>query len=258
MTVADVSAATSPLGATGAVRRLFLVWQNPQTRRFAPVGVLERQPEGSFLFRYIRQALETPGFRPLVAFPELNGAYRSEGLPAFFENRIMSSRRPDFSEWVEALDLDPDTAGPMELLARAGGSRATDTFNLVAEPEVDASGRATLLFLAHGVRHLDGATNRIERLSAGDELHLRLEPTNPMNERALLVDDQGGEPVGYVPDWMLECVHDLLAADSNARVSVEHVNGPAAPNHLRLLCRLEAVLPSGYRPFTGPQYDYLS
>jgi hypothetical protein len=243
-------------GSTG--RRIFLVWQNPQTRHFAPVGALTHADDGSFIFRYIERARHVEGFRPLVAFPSLDRIYRSESLPAFFENRFMSSRRPEYRGWVQALDLDADLATPFEVLARTGGGRATDTFNLVAEPEIGPTGDAILVFLAHGVRYVDGAEERITHLHAGDQLFLRPEVTNPVNARALFIDAEREAPVGYVPDWMLDCVHDLREGDPGLRVTVEQVNGPDSPHHLRLLCRLEAHLPPGYRPFNAPDFEYIA
>jgi hypothetical protein len=63
---------------------------------------------------------------------------------------------------------------------------------------------------------------------------------------------------GYVPDWMLDCVYDLADHDPSLRVTVEQVNGPESPQHLRLLCRLQAHLSGRYRPFSTPDFDYIS
>jgi len=35
---------------------------------------------------------------------------------------------------------------------------------------------------------------------------------------------------------------------------VEHVNGPEAPAHLRLLVRLDGSAPGGYEPMSGPEW----
>jgi HIRAN domain-containing protein len=243
--------------ATETARRLLLVWQDPATRAFNPVGALVRDPDGSFVFRYIRRALRLPAFLPLASFPQLDGIYRFADLPPFFENRVMSPRRPDYPDYLRALDLSLEQATPFEVLARTGGSRVTDTFHVVAEPAADRDGRVRTLFLAHGVRHVDGADEVIARLRPGDPLTLRPEPDNNHNSRALLIDAEAGGAVGYVPDWMLDIVRRMTDIDPDYRLSVEVANGPETPAHLRLLCRLEATLPDGWAPPPDPDFDYL-
>lgn len=83
---------------------------------------------------------------------------------------------------------------------------------------------------------------------------LRHEPTNPVNDQALLLDAADGEPVGYVPDLLLGYVHRLLAY-RGVEVRVDRVNPPPAPMSLRLLCRLSGPWPPGPQPFTGPDFE---
>jgi hypothetical protein len=238
-------------------RRLLLVWQDPATRSFDPVGALVRDADGSFVFRYIRRAAGLRAFRPLASFPQLDGIYRFADLPPFFENRVMSPRRPDYPEYVRALHLSVGEATPFEMLARTGGSRATDTFHVVAEPTTDPDGRVRTVFLAHGVRYIEGASERISRLNPGDTLTLRPEPDNVHNARALLIDVHAGEAVGYVPNWMLDVVGRLAEDDPDHRLTVELANGPDTPAHLRLLCRLEATLPAGWDSPRDPDFEYI-
>jgi hypothetical protein len=113
------------------------------------------------------------------------------------------------------------------------------------------------LFLAHGVRHLTGAGERISALSSGDRLQLRAEPGNAYNSRALLIDTGAGRAVGWVPDWMLDPVHRMVDADPDHRLTVELANGPDTPPHLRLLCRLEARLPEGGDTPPDPDFEYV-
>ncbi|HST67934.1 MAG TPA: hypothetical protein VLM05_22380 [Mycobacteriales bacterium] len=243
---------------TPTARRLLLVWQDPDTRAFVPVGALTAEPDDSFTFRYLRRAERHDSFRPLASFPRLREIYRFVDLPPFFGNRVMSPRRPDYPDHLRALSLTEDTATPFEMLARTGGARATDTFHVVAEPAVEADGLVRTRFLAHGVRHIDGAGQRIERLSSGDRLRLRPDTANAVNPQALLVDAVAGEPVGWVPDWMLDTVRRLTAADPSYDLTVDVANGPAAPAHLRLLCLLTArVGTNGLLP-RDPDLDYIA
>jgi hypothetical protein len=226
-------------------RRLFVVWQNPETRQFVHVAHLDVQADGQYVFEYEPDAEQAPGFDGFAAFPDLHHRYRSDRLFPFFTNRVLSPRRPEYETYLDALDITDDEQAPVELLARSGGTRATDTVHIVPEPRTEADGRQVLLFLASGMRHLESARERISQLSAGDELLLRPEPDNPVNPNALLLDNATGEPVGWVPDYLLDLVCGYRARGP-VQVFVERANGPDAPPHLRLLCRLEAQpSPSG-------------
>ena len=92
------------------------------------------------------------------------------------------------------------------------------------------------------MRHIQGAHSRLASLNEGQELCLRDEPDNCVNARAIFIDVRDGEPVGYVPDWLVEDLHSLRALATDFRVRVERVN-PDAPSNLQLLCRIEAAVP---------------
>jgi hypothetical protein len=218
------------------------------------IGCLAAMPDGSWSFWYVRSALQTPDFRPLAHFPLLDREYQSSEIFPIFANRLMSPRRPDYGEFLATLDLGRD-ATPFDILARSTGDRATDSIRLHPEPDIDPNtGLTTCRFLAHGIRHIDGAAERVEQLASGDRLTLRPEPDNPVNARALLLDAEHGKPVGYVPDLLLGYVHRMLKY-RYVDVRVDRVNPPPAPVSLRLLCHLEGFWPSGPAPFTGPDFE---
>lgn len=221
-----------------SIRRLLVVWQDPASRRFIRVGRLDELEDGRYAFRYLAEA-RTEDFSPLVQFPDLDALYVSDSLPAFFSNRVMSRQRAsygDFREWLGLTVEGQDT--PIEVLARTGGPRATDTFHIVDDLR-QLGDRRVSRFFASGVRHLKGADEQLAKMEAGHRLCLRTEPDNPANKRALLIDAEAGTPVGYVPDWLVNEVHDLRDSGYELDVVAERIN-PTAPAHLRLLCRLEA------------------
>src|SRR4051812_48498241 len=117
---------------------LFVTWQDRVSRKIFPVGRLVRllEPAGAYEFAYIAGAkeAESAGFVPFLAFPSLAAVYRSHELPPFFANRIMPAGRPDYAKFVQRLALVPDAADPHTILARSGGVRATDCFEVFAEP----------------------------------------------------------------------------------------------------------------------------
>jgi hypothetical protein len=228
-------------GAVDAPRRFFVVWQNPETREFHRVGRLEAWPDNSCRFAYASDVRAVPGFRPFAAFPEMEHEYVAERLFPFFANRVMSARRPDFEAYLTLLGLGPQEWTPLEVLARSAGERATDTVQVVAELQTDAHGRLSTVFPASGVRHVEGADERIAHLARGQELFIRCEPDNPWDPRSLLLDVATSEPVGWVPAYLLDEVHKYREEARQFRVTVEQANGPEAPWHLRLLCRLVII-----------------
>jgi hypothetical protein len=236
----DVLASSAPTGVETA-RRLLLIWQNPETRRLIRVGELDQLVDGHFAFRYLPEARE-PGFSPLVQFPNLDRLYPSPQLPAFFANRVMSRARGRYGEFRHWIGLEGEGSDtPFEVLIRTGAPRATDTFHVVDDLTVDHDGRVVSRFLASGVRHIPGAHERLASLVEGQALCLRDDPDNRVNARAILIDARVGEPVGYVPDWLVEDVHRLRDDASEFLVFAERVN-PDASSHLKLLCRIEAVV----------------
>jgi hypothetical protein len=205
---------------------------------------------------YLKGALGEPDFQPLVAFPDLYRRYESEELFPFFANRVLSQDRPDWPTLARALDL-PDDTDPVFVLAETGGRRATDTFEVFCPPRRDeATGRCKLRFLARGIRHLPGAEDRIERLSAGDRLEVVRDVMNEETSRArLLVRDAIGE-VGWIPDLLLDTFDSLdTACGDDIVVRVVKVNGREVPARARLLCDLDACSPGGSELPAGPAFQ---
>lgn len=253
MTVDEVgvllpSAASEP---SGAQARLIVAWQHLETRLISAVGVLEAGPDPGYWFRYLRRAAEVRAFQPFLGFPDLTAVYESARLFPFFAQRIMSDRRPDFSLFLRQLHLDED-ASPWEQMARSEGRRTGDTVQLFPVPVVRPDGSTTCRFLVHGIRHV--CSGVLPQLRAGDALTVLPEPSNPVNPDAVLVCSAAGERLGYVPDMLLDHLH-VVARAGEFELVVEHVNGPEAPPHLRLLARLEGMTPPGYRPMTGPDWE---
>ncbi|MFF2087489.1 HIRAN domain-containing protein [Nocardia sp. NPDC058176] len=238
--VTDALSRAVPAFDARVSRRLFLIWQNPASRQFVRVGMLSELSDGRYAFEYTDQVHSAEGFFPLTQFPELDGTYVSNGLPAFFVNRLMSRKRDSFPAYLHRLGIDsPELDTPMELLARTGGPRATDTFHLVSDLMASSDGVVTSRFLASGVRHVDVDGLRLACVEDGQQLHLRPAPDNPVNARAQLICVESGEAVGYVPDWLLADLEELQARSSEFKIFAERVSPEAQP-HLRLLCRVEA------------------
>jgi hypothetical protein len=245
-------------------RRLVVAWQHPESRLISPVGFLSYD-EHSYRFAYIRHALDVTDFQPLLGFPDLHRSYDSEDLFPLFAQRAMDPRRRDYHRYLTRLGLDEE-AGPLEQIARSQGRRQGDSIQLLPEPEVSGD-QLTFLFLVNGTRHVlepmilkgrdvhvsnEALENVLAQLRPADPLALVPQPENPVNDLAVVVTGLS-VPLGWVPDLLLEDLHELLERTSVA-VKVEHVNGPEAPWHLRVLARLQATRVGTFRFFTGERW----
>lgn len=239
--------------ATASLRHVdrLLVTQRGEDRLYRPIGFLDYNGE-HYAFAYLRSAVAQAWFRPLPGLSHVGTPYRSDQLFPLFRERVPSPRRPDYAATMQALDL-PNGAEPFEVLARSGGHRAGDSIEVLPVPTPDERGGVTMWFFAHGVRHMSlDAQRAIATLRRGERLHLLDEPSNAVNDRALLVTDAGALALGYVPDPLVEFVHDVRAREHD--LAVERANGVDVPYHHRLLIRLDGSVADGHVPFTGPAW----
>jgi hypothetical protein len=222
-------------------RRLLVVWRNPVTRTFATVAQLNQLDDGRFVFNYMDNAQVEDGFFPLDEYPDIKTTYLSDSLPVFFANRVMSSGRGSYAEYLDRLGIASFASSeiPMEVLVRTGAGRATDTFHVVEAP-VNEADRFESRFFVSGIAHIDGAVEIVRSLRSGASLALRAEPGNEANSRAVLLDADEGRPIGWVPDWLCDQVRTLMDDGFELRASVEQVN-ETAPLRLQVLCRIDAI-----------------
>jgi transcriptional regulator with XRE-family HTH domain len=222
-------------------RRSFrVIWQDADSRALVHVGWLEYTGSG-FEFSYTDEARRHERFAPFPAFPMLDESYRSAELFPYFAVRLISAADPNYKAVLDAIGLSGRNAAPAELLA-LGPDPQHDTIQVVPEPTEAADGTVLRTFLVSGFRYADdlteGTASRVvTQLDRGAQLELMPEPTNPQNPRAIQLAARG-TPVGWLPDYLIEEVHAYLTAGRSVEVAVERANGPDAPSHVRLQCRL--------------------
>lgn len=249
-----VQRASSPRGwdAGRSGGRLIVAWQHPERRLISPVGRLEHRSASEYVFRYLRRAPDVAGFRPFLSFPTWERTYVAAALFPMFAQRIMSPRRPDYGEFLRQLDLDAD-ASPWEQLARSEGRSRGDTVQVFPVPVVENDGTSSCRFLVHGLRHVLGVVR--PPVAPGDQLRLKDDPENDFNPAAVGVWSAAGQALGYVPDLLLDHLTALRNSGAPVNLVVEHVNGPDAPAHLRLLARLDGQVPPAYQPMAGSGWE---
>jgi hypothetical protein len=239
-------------------RRLILNWRHEPSNASIPVAELLAGPSDvpRYEFGYVQgvRRARLLGFQPFLAFPELHRRYAGTQLFPFFRNRVLSRTRPDYASYVETLGLSVKTADVVDLLGRSEGRRRTDGVEMALVPERDLrTGEYVTRFLLRGVRHLAAAEAVISRLGSGNELESVSVPKGSHKHRTRSLYFKG-EAIGRVADYLLADLDALEAADAAPQFIVERVNPPPHPAHHRVLVRIEAPWPTGFKPFSGPEF----
>jgi hypothetical protein len=260
---------TPAQGQSATPMRLVVAWQHPDGGLIEPVGFVSYDGR-LYRFAYISNALTLEGFQPLLGFDDLRKEYVSEQLFPLFAQRAMDARRPDYPRYVASLGLSGEPE-PWVQIARSQGLRRGDTLQLVPEPVI-RRGALDYPFLVNGIRHVheeplhfesgdmqvsrDEVEAALQNLKPHSRLELVPEPRNPVNPCAIIVASSA-VPVGWVPDLLAGDIRRLMK-NTALHIAAEHVNGPEAPSHLRLLARLKASPPSDFQFFAGEKWKLLA
>ena len=251
--------------SAAAPQSLFVTWQDPETHRYWPVGRLRAFGPNTaerFEFVYLGGAYEArqSGFHGFIGFPDFERVYRDDVLFPLFANRVMNRRRPDFGEYVNRLDLDPNDADDLDILARSGGRRNTDSIEVFPAPDLHRDGCYITWFLVHGVRHSDPDLQRLlhEKLREDEPLYLQADFQNLADAQALSLRTAAKLHVGYLPRYLVPDAWELFAGQEvcgwNIEVTVAQINPPPAPIQQRVLCRMMACWPDGFEPYASKTY----
>lgn len=243
------------------MKTLFLAWQDSESGSWFAIGRLTFNGK-EYQFNYTNGVLEAKlkcGFEPLPSFPDFSKVYISQKLFPLFSNRVMPRSRPDYHEFVQWLNIPKYEDDPIALLARSGGKRVTDQFEVFPCPEPDENGRYCIHFFAHGLRHLPKpAIERINGLEVGELLYLAHEFQNRYDSSALLLCTEDRWIVGYCPRYLCGDFFQLIWQHRElVRVEVDRLNQPPTPLQFRLLCKMTADW-RDFRPFSSPMYQPVS
>lgn len=240
------------------MRKLFLTWQDSKSRNWYPIGQLTWDGD-VFRFFYIKGALSAhneAGFRPPVSFLNFHEIYESSELFPMFANRVMPASRPEYKQTIEWLSLPESANDPLAFMARSGGAKVNDKFEIFCYPELDSNSNYNLHFFAHGLRYLpQGSIERIKQMQRGEQIQVAFDFQNAFEPNALQLHTPDNHIVGYCPRYLLDDVHTTLRQDRNINVYTERVNDDNAPLQFRLLCRLVMPQVTGFLPFSGNDYQ---
>ena len=243
---------------TALESKLYVTWRHPEGR-IHPVGLLTRSVLNgweSYRFVYLKASESLEGFTYLPGLPDLHRVYRSEKLFPVFRNRQMPRRRTDYPKYVNSLGLDTESH-PFEVMARNEGRKLTDRIEVFTPPTRTDDAELTTLFFARGIRYLEGASEAVTAVQSGDLLTLVDDPDNATNPLAIRLAIPEGNPVGWVPDYLVDTVHELRhrTGEETLSITAEHVNPPEVAPSMRLICRLSAPWPDNYQPLSDPAFE---
>ena len=236
---------------------LFLAWQDKkeESRQWFPIGRLDAELFG-YRFCYLHgaeRAADEAGFAALIEFPDLYRPYTSQELFPLFQNRVITRARPDFTDYLDRLDL-PEGANPFEILSVNGGSRITDSYEVFPKLVKDENGWFTCRFFLHGWRHVNAyAQDRIAMLKPKDPLYVTLELGNPATGLAVQIQTQDYFMIGWTPRYL---VADLAAAMTDSPQYSAHVvriNPLPAPSRQRVLIEMRGRW-SEHRPMESEDF----
>jgi hypothetical protein len=243
------------------LKTLFLAWQDPHSRTWFPIGKLIQEHK-VYQFNYLQGALKArdkAGFEPIVSFPQFDHCYRSSDLFPLFANRLLRPSRPEFKDFVQWLNLPEQADNPIVLLARSGGKRKTDNFEVFPSPERDAAGNYHIHFFTHGLRYFPLEDQQyVQTLQPGTPLLLTHDIQNPVDSRALVLRTEDHHQAGYCPQYLTQDFFELVCKfPERVKVTIERVNPPPTPLQFRLLCNLTATWTDDFEPFSSPIYQVI-
>jgi hypothetical protein len=248
------------------MKTLFLAWQDHVSRTWFPIGKLTYDGQ-KYYFGYTQgalQAQETANFRPLMAFPDLHESYTSIELFWPFANRLLNKSRPEYPEFIEWLNLDPNgspsSIDPITLLGLSGGKRVTDSLEVFPMPELNNVGEYQIHFFTNGLRHCPpSAQQRAAECGVGEQLMLVHDLQNEHDPNALMLRTFDRHIVGFCPRYLVKDFHQLIDQQFQAvKVVVERVNSAPTPLQFRLLCKLTAQCRQNFQPFSSDEYQLLA
>lgn len=219
---------------------IYLVWQDPSTRRRMVVGKLERGNGYTFTYEQDYEKAMEHGWDMLKSFPEKK-VYHSEKMFPAFSSRLPDPKRRDIDTILQEYEID--YYDEYELLKKTGARLPIDSYEFV-DPIFPEDEVVVREFYISGVRHSDicdgSECASMQPVNVGDELTLEMEPDNSEDENAVKICTSGGIKVGYIPRYYSEAVTGRLKKGLTYRCKVLDV---ACEKNCRECLRVELQMP---------------
>jgi len=237
-------------------KKLVLAWRNPEVRTWIPVGILEKIDE-KYCFHYTNGA-KANNFIAFGQMQDKSQKYISDSLFPIFKNRLLAKSRPEYSDFLNWLDINVEDNDEILELSRSRGIRATDELQLFPVPEKNQEGKYEVIFFSHGISHIsESYIKRLSNLKKGDNLLIMQDIQNETDDLALTLrtKEDPVELMGYCPSFFVKDFNKLLDENGkkNVNVTVQKINEDA-PLQLKLLCKLITIWPESFNPFDEEEF----
>jgi hypothetical protein len=185
----------------------------------------------------------------------------SEELFPFFKNRLLSKNRPEYTKFIQWMELNNDTHDCFDILTLTEGKRETDTIEIFVCPQ-KINNNFIVKFFTHGVRHTHSANiEGLELVKNGTKIFLTHDFQNNYDSNAFLI--RTDDPIvllGYLPRYLstdISTSKNIMGIESkDIFVRLLKVNDQA-PLAYRFLCELEAPWLDNFNPCTSEEYQLL-
>ena len=123
------------MGGAGRMNSLYIIWNNPKTKKSYKIGLLSRNNNYySFSYGYqINEAIKE-GFVPFICFDDINKTYNSKKMFPMFSSRLPSKRRKDIRSILDKYGLQE--YDEFLLLQKSGGKLPIDNLEFKSEGDI--------------------------------------------------------------------------------------------------------------------------
>lgn len=227
---------------------VYVSWQNPESRIWNIVGRLLRK-EKSYIFNYTKGVKKSEIFQPFSGMEDLKSEYHSEDLFPFFSNRILSTKRPEYKEYISWLGLNESNADALKILTRSEGTRGTDNYQVIKKFSWDSEGNFKHSFFSHGLRHLHPSAKEVViNSNIGDGVFLCLDKQNIFDKDAVLIrTDNPKHLIGYVPKFLSSCIAKIISNEENSINAIIKNISKDAPLAYLLRCEISGLISKNTR-----------
>lgn len=224
------------------MKKLYVGWQNQDTREWIPVAKLEQTDIGYKLI-YTSGAQRCRGFSGFGRMNNLGESYFSRELFQFFENRVIKKSRPEYKRYLEWLDLTDPEPDALTILQVTGGIRSTDNFEIFSPPS-KFNNKFLLNFFPRGLRRITKENDKeIKDPPNGKDLIIEHDIENKYDNNALILKTENPSiSIGYIPKYYTKGLKKAIDSNSKIRAFITKINNDA-PIDMRVLCRLEIESP---------------
>lgn len=221
---------------------IYLLWQDPNTRRRMVVGELKKQEGYIFFYTGDYKKARDLGWGMLRPFPE-EKEYRSNVMFPVFSSRLPDPKRRDIDAILKGYGMK--AYDEYELLKKSGAKLPIDSYEFI-DPIFPEDETVFRKFYVSGVRHVAKCggknCNCMEIVSVGDEIDLVPETSNPVDRYAVALYAKNGEKIGFVPAYYSEQVAHRLNLGMSYQCEVLEVN---CMGNCRECIRVKLQMPNG-------------